>query len=170
MTYTLMELADDVRETLYYSEALKCSGDLCALVSKALNEYDFISTHLASRIAGALPREILFEDDELGFCICGHVYVDQAIGQPHDHGPSWAVYGQAEGVTEMTDWEIIMKGSRDTPSMVKPGRKYTMKPGDAQYYGIGDVHSPKRTAPTKLIRIEGTNLDHISRSKIVVAP
>ena len=42
-----------------------------------------------------------------GFCICGHVYANEAIGFPHDHGSSWAVYGQASGETEMTDWEIL---------------------------------------------------------------
>jgi hypothetical protein len=27
------------------------------------------------------------------------------IGGPHDHGNSWAIYGQALGWTEMTEWE-----------------------------------------------------------------
>jgi len=169
MSYTLLELAGDIRAILNRSEASECSGDLCALVSKALTDCDFISTHLMARRAGAGPREILFEDDKLGFCICGHVYDDQAIGQPHDHGSSWALYGQAEGSTEMTDWKVVEKGRGDEPSMVEPTRTYIMKSGDAQFYGIGYVHSPKRTAPTKLIRIEGTNLDHITRSKIFPA-
>ena len=169
MGYTLLELAGDIRATLNHSEASECSGDLCALVSRALTDYDFISTHLMDRIAGAGPREILFEDDKLGFCICGHVYDDKTIGQPHDHGSSWALYGQAEGTTEMTDWKIVKKGNGDEPSLVEPVCTYTMKSGDARFYGIGHVHSPKRTVPTKLIRIEGINLDHIRRSKITTA-
>ncbi len=39
-------------------------------------------------------------------------------------------------------------------------------PGDAHYNEIGAVHSPKRDAPTKLLRVEGTNLDNIERSNI----
>ena len=97
------------------------------------------------------------------------VYGDPAIGEPHDHGPTWAVYGQAEGITEMTDWKIVKKGRGDEPTMVEPAQTYKMKSGDACFYGIGHVHSPKRTAPTKLIRIEGTNLDYIKRSKIAAA-
>ena len=27
------------------------------------------------------------------------------IGKPHDHGSSWAVYGQATGITNMTVWD-----------------------------------------------------------------
>ena len=169
MGYTLLELAGDIRTILNQSEASECSDDLCALVSRALTDRNFITTHLMDRNVGAGPREILYEDDKLGFCICGHVYDGQAMGQPHDHGPSWALYGQAEGTTEMTDWKIVKKGRGDEPSIVEPTKKYRMNPGDAQYYGIGHVHSPKRTTPTKLIRIEGINLDHITRSKIASA-
>jgi hypothetical protein len=44
-----------------------------------------------------------------------------------------------------------------------------MKPGDAHFYDIGDVHSPRRETPVKLVRIEGANLDHVKRSNIKVA-
>lgn len=166
MTYKLTDLTDDVRALLSQSEASACTDELCELVSKALNEPEFISAHLHDRAPKEAPREVLYEDDELGFCICGHVYGDQALGKPHDHGSSWALYGQAEGTTEMTDWKIVKVGKDDEASLVEPNKTYTMKPGDAQFYGVGDVHSPKRTAPTKLIRIEGANLDHIKRSRI----
>ena len=33
-----------------------------------------------------------------------------AHGEPHDHGSSWAIYGLAEGDTEMTDWKVVRKG------------------------------------------------------------
>jgi len=36
----------------------------------------------------------------------------------------------------------------------------------AVFYDVGKVHSPKREAPVKLIRIEGQNLDHVRRSNI----
>jgi hypothetical protein len=44
-----------------------------------------------------------------------------------------------------------------------------MKPGDAKLYDVGCVHSPNRAAPTKLIRIEGKNLDTVKRSNIAAA-
>ena len=109
------------------------------------------------------------EDPELGFCICGHVYDGPANGAPHDHGPSWAIYGQATGVTEMTDWKIVRKGEGNEPTLVEPVKTYLMKPGDAHLYDVGDVHSPKRDAPVKLIRIEGQNLDRVRRSNIKAA-
>jgi hypothetical protein len=66
----------------------------------------------------------------------------------------------------MTDWRIVEKGSGDKPSLVEAVKTYAMNPGDAHLYDVGAVHSPKRDAPVKLIRIEGANLDHVKRSNI----
>jgi hypothetical protein len=110
-----------------------------------------------------------YEDPDLGFCICGHVHEDKAVGKPHDHGNSWAIYGQAVGQTMMTDWKITQKGSNGDASLVEEVRTYEMNPGDVKFYDIGVVHSPNRQKPTKLIRIEGANLDHVKRSNIKAA-
>jgi hypothetical protein len=48
-------------------------------------------------------------------------------------------------------------------------RTYVLQPGDSHFYDIGVVHSPKRDGLTKLVRIEGTNLDHVKRSNIKAA-
>jgi hypothetical protein len=166
MTYTLTQLAADIRETLGAGNDAAAKEKVCGYVSKALTDKAFISTHLKDRAKGTNPREVLYEDPDLGFCICGHVYDGPANGQPHDHGPSWAIYGQATGITEMTDWRIVEKGMGDKPSLVEPVKTYAMKPGDAHLYDVGAVHSPKRAEPVKLVRIEGKNLDHVKRSNI----
>jgi hypothetical protein len=69
----------------------------------------------------------------------------------------------------MTDWRVVKQGSGAEPTLVEPARTYLMKPGDAHLYDVGDVHSPKREAPVRLIRIEGQNLDRVQRSKIKAA-
>jgi hypothetical protein len=166
MAYSLNQLAADIRETLKAGSGPGAKQKVCGYVSKSLTDQAFVATHLKDRAPGAHPREVLYEDPELGFCICGHVYSGPAIGSPHDHGPSWAIYGQATGITEMTDWRIVAKGTGAEPSLVEPVKTYTMKPGDAHLYDVGAVHSPKREAPVKLIRIEGKNLDHVKRSNI----
>ena len=107
MPYSLSELADDVRSLLNAAPVSDCSNEICSVLRKALTDESFTSEHLPEREADEHPREILYEDPELGFCICGHVYSREAIGQPHDHGPSWAIYGQASGTTEMIDLEIV---------------------------------------------------------------
>jgi hypothetical protein len=166
MAYSLTQLAADIRETLKADPGRAGKERICGYVSKALNDRAFVAAHLKERAKGAHPREVIYEDPELGFCVCGHVYDGPALGSPHDHGSSWAIYGQATGVTEMTDWRIVKKGEGADPNLVEPVKTYTMKPGDAHLYDVGDVHSPKREAPVKLVRIEGKNLDHVTRSNI----
>ncbi|MFM9939809.1 MAG: hypothetical protein ACKVP7_09965 [Hyphomicrobiaceae bacterium] len=167
MAYTLEQLAADIREVLKTDSSPKGKDAVARLVSKALLDKDLVKKHLTAE--QCKPRKVLYEDSELGFCICGHVHDGAAIGNPHDHGSSWAIYGQAEGTTEMIDWKIVKQGSGDQPHLVEPVKTYIMKPGDAQVYDVGFVHSPKRTAATKLIRIEGKNLDHVKRSNIKAA-
>jgi hypothetical protein len=169
MSYTLKELAADIHRTLTEDRGASGKAAVCRLVSRAASDPEFVATHLRDRPAGAQPREILYEDPQLGFCICGHVYDREAIGSPHDHGSSWAIYAQATGVTEMTDWKIVETGDGEKPTLVEPVRTYVMRPGDVHLYDVGMVHSPKREAAVKLIRIEGRNLDHMRRSKIKAA-
>jgi hypothetical protein len=169
MTYTLEQFAADIRAALKADASSAAKLKVCGYVARSLNDPVFVATYLKDRPPNANPREILYEDPELGFCICGHVYDGPAIGSPHDHGSSWAIYGQAAGITEMTDWKMVQQGEAGKPALVEPARTYVMKPGDAHFYDVADVHSPRREAPVKLIRIEGMNLDHVKRSNIKAA-
>jgi hypothetical protein len=167
MGYTLEQLGADIRKALKADAGPKGKQAVCDLVSKALLDKALVAQHVTDE--ACKPRKVLYEDPELGFCICGHVYHGAANGAPHDHGPTWAIYGVAEGITQMTDWKIVKPGSGDQPSLVEPTTTYDMKPGDAHFYDVGVVHSPKRDGITRLIRIEGQNLDRIKRSNIKAA-
>ena len=164
MSYTLEQFSADIRQALKADAGPAGKQAVCGLVSKALLDQDFIAKHLTAD--QCRPRKVLYEDPELGFCICGHVYDNVSKGSPHDHGPSWAIYGVAVGDTEMTDWRIVKRGEGDAPNLVEPAKTYLMKPGDSHLYDVGAVHSPNRTGLTKLVRIEGRNLDHVKRSNI----
>lgn len=169
MTITLEALAQDLTAALRDGPPDRVADAMCRAVSRALTDADFIAAHLPDRAEGQGPRAVLYEDPELGFCICGHVYDGAAESGPHDHGPSWAIYGQAAGTTEMTDWQIVQPGHGEAPSLVEPVRTYTLTPGDAHFYAVGAVHSPRRAGPTRLIRVEGANLDRVERSRIKAA-
>ncbi|MFI5002995.1 MAG: hypothetical protein ACHQK9_24170 [Reyranellales bacterium] len=167
MAYTLEQLSTDIRSALKADPGTAGKEAVCKLVSKVLRDQDFIAKHLTAD--QCKPRKVLYEDPELGFCVCGHVYEKPAHGQPHDHGSSWAIYGLAVGDTEMTDWRIVKKGEGGAPNLVEPTKTYVMKPGDSHFYDVGMVHSPKRDGLTKLVRIEGANLDRVKRSNIKAA-
>jgi hypothetical protein len=164
MTYTLEQLATDIKTALKANPGKTGKDEVCKLVSRVCLDKEFIARHLTQE--QCKPRKVLYEDPELGFCICGHVYMQPAHGEPHDHGSSWAIYGLAEGDTEMTDWKIVKKGDGASPTLVEVDHRYVLRPGDAHFYDVGVVHSPKRDTVTKLVRIEGANLDRIKRSNI----
>ena len=64
MAYSLEELRTDIR--------VAGQRKVYDYVSKALIDADFVAQHLTSD--QCQPRKVLYEDLELGFCICGHVY------------------------------------------------------------------------------------------------
>ena len=111
------------------------------------------------------PRTILYEDPELGFCIIAHIYAEPSVRSPHDHGPSWAIYGQVAGVTEMTEFRLVEKPADGKPGKVEAVKTYDLKPGMAITYKPGILHAPTRREPTRLIRVEGLNMDNIERDK-----
>ncbi|MFK7965969.1 MAG: hypothetical protein AB8C46_18570 [Burkholderiaceae bacterium] len=168
MAYTLEQLSDDIRSRLSADPGVAGQQALLECLTKALLDDEFVAKHLTPD--ECRPRKVLYEDPEFGFCVCGHVY-ENGMGKawPHDHGPTWAIYGLAEGETEMTDWEIIEQGTETSPALVRPTGQQTMKRGDCYLYEVGQVHSPIMGKGTKLIRIEGANLDHIQRSNIRAA-
>ena len=52
---------------------------------------------------------------------------------------------------------------RTDPGKVRHVRSYALKPGMAKVYNEGDLHSPRRDGPTRLIRLEGRNMDRVKR-------
>lgn len=112
-----------------------------------------------------LERNIIYEDEELGFCILAHVYKGPKSSSPHDHGPAWAIYGQAVGETKMDEYEVLEAPANGVSGKVKVDKTYTMTPGVAVAYGVGKVHAPTRTDTTRLIRMEGMNMGKVKRDK-----
>jgi hypothetical protein len=106
---------------------------------------------------------VLYEDPELGFTVLAHGYTGAKGSKPHDHGPSWAIYGQASGETIMTAWDCVSRPTEATPGQAKFNHNYVMKPGDAYLYDVGVLHSPERKDSTRLLRIEGLNMAKIKR-------
>ena len=114
-------------------------------------------------------RDMLYKDQELGFCILAHKYDGEKTSPPHDHGPSWAIYAQARGETIMRDYDKIKDAYADRPGKVQVSRTYSLTPGIAHVYNEGDLHSPTRVGPTSLVRIEGTDMSQVKRLRYELA-
>jgi predicted metal-dependent enzyme (double-stranded beta helix superfamily) len=162
MTHTIEQFAATCHDILKAEPNPAGRSKVCALLQKCLKDDRFVSTYLKDETP---ERKILYEDPELGFCILAHHYRGAKESPPHDHGPYWAIYGQARGETEMSDYELIEPARPGTAGKVRKTRTYKLTPGIAHVYNEGDLHSPKRVDSTKLIRIEGANLEKVKRLK-----
>jgi len=160
MGHTLDQLAQACHRILAADPGPGGRQKVCGLVEDVLKDEAFVTTHLGDDVP---ERKILYEDPQLGFCILAHVYQGAKESQPHDHGPSWAIYGQARGETVMSDWAVVEPATETKPGTVRRVKDYPLKPGMAHVYNTGDVHSPRRDGPTRLIRIEGTNMSKVRR-------
>ena len=63
----------------------------------------------------------------------------------------------------MTDWRKVAAPDGDKPGKVEAADVYTLNPGMARAYNVGDLHSPSRAEETRLIRIESQNVQTIKR-------
>jgi predicted metal-dependent enzyme (double-stranded beta helix superfamily) len=106
---------------------------------------------------------VLYEDAKLGFQILAHVNAKARVSPPHDHGASWAIYGQATEYTEMTEWQRLDDGGDPARGQLKAEKKYRLTPGHAGIYQDGKIHSIDYPDKSIFIRVTGTNLDRITR-------
>ncbi len=165
MAYTLDQFAADCRAALDRHPGVSGREEMRKYTEKACTDPDFVAEHLGPE--NRSERTLLYEDSKHRFCIFAHVFEGARGSNPHDHGPSWAIYGQAEGVTTMTDWEKLTAPAGGEPGTVREQKVYDLTPGIAYLYNEGDLHSPSRAATTRLIRIEGQNLMGVDRDKYV---
>jgi predicted metal-dependent enzyme (double-stranded beta helix superfamily) len=160
MGYSLDQFSTECHRILKQDPGVEGRQKVCALVKDVLKDDNFVDTHLGDDVS---ERQVLYEDPELGFCILAHVYHGAKNSNPHDHGPSWAIYGQARGETMMTDYEPVARPGEGKPGKARPINDYTLIPGMAYLYNEGDLHSPRRDGTTRLIRIEGKNMEKVQR-------
>jgi hypothetical protein len=160
MGHTLEQFAAECHRLLKAQPGPAGRQKICDLLKDALKDPQFVAATLP---AGTPERKIIYQDAELGFCILAHAYEGKKESPPHDHGPSWAIYGQAAGETLMSDFALLEAANPTKPGKVRETRNYKLTPGMAYLYNEGDLHAPRRDGPTRLIRLEGTNMDNVKR-------
>ncbi len=160
MRHSLEQLSAACHNALAADPGVAGRQKVCGLIQEVLTDEEFVAAHLGDDVP---ERKILYEDPELGFCILAHVNHGARESKPHDHGPTWAIYGQARGETMMSDWELVEPAAEDKPGRVRLAKQYSLTPGMAHVYNEGDLHSPRRNGPTRLIRVEGRNVEKIRR-------
>jgi len=152
MSQTLEPFFQQVRSTLLADPGPAGREQVRQLLAAVVSQPAIADEYLSD---DQPQRRLLYQDPDLGFAILGHVFKEARRTQPHDHGDSWAIYGQAVGETTMDDWEVLEPAGADQPGKVKLKDSQVLKPGTARVYNEGEIHSPRREGAAKLIRIEG---------------
>ena len=160
MNKMLFDLSQKCRTWLVRNPGSDGREKIAAYLKQLLTDQDAIN-NLVPITAG--ERDLLYQDPDLGFCILAHNYSGPKTAPPHDHGPSWAIYAQVRGETEMCEYDLVQQATDNTPGKVVVNKTYQMRPGDAYVYNEGVLHSPVRKEPTSLLRIEGTDMSKIKR-------
>src|ERR1700726_1419090 len=123
MAYDLDAFCHDCRDALKADKGPGGREAVSQTLERLFAEPAFLDRHVLSMPPG---RHTLYEDPELGFVVLSHVNPKAAKSPPHDHGASWAIYGQATGHTDMIEWERADTGGQRAE--LKEIKRYRLTP------------------------------------------
>lgn len=164
MSYGLDQFVADCRAILRRDGGPKGREEVRLKLEQLLANRDFVETYCGEHVPRGL--KVLYDDPDLGFQILAHINDKARKSPPHDHGDSWAIYGQATKYTDMIEWEREDDGTDPKHAKLKPIKKYRLTPGKAGIYQDGAINSIDYPDQARFIRVTGTNLDKIERIKI----
>ena len=156
MAYTLEEFCTDTRQALKENPGHAGRDKVRELLEKLLDNKDFVAAN-----CGPDAREgihTLYHDKETDFYVLAHINTKSRKSPPHDHGTSWAVYGQAIGHTDMTMWDRLDDGKKPGYAEIREGRKFRLTPGKAGQFDVREIHQIEFTENARFVRITGTDL------------
>lgn len=160
MTYDLNTFTADCHSVLSKASGPEGREKVRTLLEKLLKNEEFVRKHCVESKPGL---HLLFEDPVLKFQVLAHINENPRVSPPHDHGASWAIYGQATEYTDMTEWERTDVKSDPEHAELKVRKTYRLLPGQAGIYQDGTIHSIDYPAKSCFVRVTGTNLDRIAR-------
>ncbi len=167
MAYDLEQFIADSRTALTHDPGPSGREQVRLNLERLLKNPEFVDTFCGENAPCGLKK--LYEDPELGFQVLAYLNEKGRVSPPHDHGASWAIYGQAAKYTEMTEWEREDDGSDPKRAELKPAKKYRLTPGHAGIYQAGAIHSIDYPAGSAFVRVTGTDLDKIARIRVDLA-
>lgn len=160
MAYTLDNFCADAHAILKAKPLDQALPQVAEQLSSLLKNPQFV----AATFNDDMPpgKRELYHDPELDFYVLAHVQEPGKTGKPHSHGSSWAIYGNAKAVTDMTEWRRV-NSEKDAHYELVASSKYGLGPGQTRAYGPNVIHSTAHKEKAWVIRITGTNLDKLPR-------
>lgn len=154
MSYSLEDFCDQTREILKTRDNPDGRDEVRQCLERLLEDKDFCAEYVGPDNEAGLAQ--IYEDPELGFCVLAYNMAAPRTSPPHDHGSSWAVYGQASGHTDMTIWSA---GEGD----IKPVRDFRLETGQAGLFDVREIHSIQYNEGAKFVRVTGVDMNQVNR-------
>jgi hypothetical protein len=164
MAYTLETFCKDCHSALKSDKGPGGREKVRDLIQKLLTNKEFVADKLGPHVKAG--RHTLYEDPDLRFCVLAHIDRDGRSSVPHDHGRSWAVYGQAIGWSDMTLWKRKDGGSGEGKAEIEKVGAFRINPGEAGIFDIGAIHGVERSpGQCCYVRVTGEDLEAVPRLK-----
>lgn len=159
MAYTLEAFCNDAKHILATTPGPAGRQGVREALEKLLKDEAFLAAHCGPDVAPGI--DTVYRDPDLGFNVLVHAYAGGKSGPPHDHGDSWAVYGQAVGHTVMSTWRRLDDQSAKGRAKLEKEETYQLDPGMAGVFEPKDIHSIVITDNCRFVRVTGTDLGTI---------
>src|SRR3954465_7803999 len=163
MTYTLDAFIRDAQAALKADNSPASRGQVRGLLEKLLTNKQFVDEAVGP--AAPMGTRKLYEDKDLGFVVLAHVNAKGHKSPPHDHGSSWAVYGQAVKYTDMSVYKRLDGGDGVGEAKLEQVKAYRLEPGHAGVYDVGAIHAIDYPEGSRFVRVTGRDLDQVKRLK-----
>ncbi len=161
MSYDLDQFCQDSRAALAAEPGRDGRDKVRRNLERLLTDPDFLAAELGPD--QAVGRRTLYEDPDMGFVVLAYVTDEGHKSPPHDHGTSWAIYGQATDYTDMTEFDRLDGGAGAGAAKLEQIKHYRLDPGMAGLYDGAEIHAIDYPAGARFVRVTGADLDHVPR-------
>ncbi len=165
--YGLGDFCTDIKTALTTQDGDAARETIRTQLEELLKNQGFISANCHED--AEVGAHVLYQDDELGFMVLNHVNDEGRKSPPHDHGESWAIYGQAVGHTDMSEFDRLDDEAEDGKAEVQKVNEYRLTPGLAGMFGPRQIHAINFIDGSRFIRVTGTDLAQIATRKFDMA-
>jgi predicted metal-dependent enzyme (double-stranded beta helix superfamily) len=91
-------------------------------------------------VAGEYQTYLLYKDPQRGFIVTASTSKDKLYRPPHDHGPTWAVYGVYSGEISMKRYRRVDDRRKDGYAEVGRVADFIARPGMVDAIVAGGIH------------------------------
>ena len=159
MGYTLEQFCTESREVMKKQRG----DDGREIVRRKLEQLLADKAFIAEYCAPDKPKgtTLLYRDPELDFNVLCHRFNGGSESPPHNHGSSWAIYGQAGGETDVIVWRRKAHDPKTGHAELEVEQTYKLPTGAAGLFNPGVIHSIDFTDGSRYIRVTGTDLSKL---------